>query len=306
MDMAASANNKVTVASAMGVLTSSTDQGASWTTVPGLVGLSQSVENFNGDSFAAVGNWATKKGGLSAVAVSTDGAAAEWNTKVITGATYPRYGEYPTSDTWFVTEGMWNTTQSAQLSAFQNIKETNVHLGAALRVGDGKGKGVNDTPTGWFGKIWKTTDGGDSWTSVYQTNTDTDFYYFNQISCSSASHCVAVAEGEAADGTALVVAFTTTDGGSNWNKVLNSGDYSSIMACKMVNENEVWLAPLKTGRGVFETDFLYSSDGGQTFEVNQVLSNCYSTYLDADSSGQLTLSTCLNAAGTQSTVAWYQ
>jgi photosystem II stability/assembly factor-like uncharacterized protein len=50
-------------------------------------------------------------------------------------------------------------------------------------------------PTGWFGAVTKTTDGGATWTKVFSTNLETDYLYFNGISCSSESHCVVVAEG---------------------------------------------------------------------------------------------------------------
>ena len=78
------------------------------------------------------------------------------------------------------------------------------------------------------------------------------------------------------------------------------------MACKMVSDDEVWLAPLVAGRGKFQTDFLHSTDGGKSFTSVQSLENCFSTYVDSDPSATLVASTCLNAAGTSTTVAFYQ
>ena len=49
---------------------------------------------------------------------------------------------------------------------------------------------------GWWGAISKTTDAGQTWQTVFHSQ-PSDVYYFNGISCSSDTHCVAVAEGTA-------------------------------------------------------------------------------------------------------------
>ena len=72
------------------------------------------------------------------------------------------------------------------------------------------------------------------------TSLPTDTYYFNAISCISADHCVAVAEGENTDGNPTIYAFTTTDGGKTWTNSLFAEELG-MSAVKMLSENEVWL-----------------------------------------------------------------
>ena len=77
---------------------------------------------------------------------------------------------------------------------------------------------VNATEeTGWWGTISKTTDGGQTWETVFQS-APTDTYYFNSIACSSEVHCVAVTEG--ADSVDDCKAFVTFDGGDTWTNAL--------------------------------------------------------------------------------------
>lgn len=312
LDIAATKGNKVTVAATMAQVQVSVDEGSSWAPIPGVIGLTQSVENFNGDSFGVAGQFVTSRGGgFSGVGVSTDGAAGDWTLYPIDGATSVRYGEYPSASTWYVTEGMWNTNTTdavATMHAFKKSSDGERDLSSFLKVGGGRQshhvKNVRDSPTGWFGNIWKTSDGGNSFSKVYSTS-DSDMWYFNQISCSSESHCVAVGEGQLDTGAPLTVALVTTDGGSTWTKT-EFTDYASLMACKMVSEDDVWIAPLQAGRGKFQADFLHSTDGGKSFTNAQSLENCFSTFVDSDPSGALVASTCLNAAGTSTTVAFYQ
>ena len=77
---------------------------------------------------------------------------------------------------------------------------------------------VNATDeSGWWGTISKTTDGGQTWETVFQS-APTDTYYFNSIACSSETHCVAVAEG--ANYVDDCKAFVTFDGGETWTETL--------------------------------------------------------------------------------------
>ena len=104
-------------------------------------------------------------------------------------------------------------------------------------------RGVNATETGWFGSIAKTIDGGVTFNTVFQSDLTTDYYYFNSISCSSESHCVAVAEGDdAINGGYLVLAYVTFDGGLTWENTLTKdvipSGVVSIMGSDWVDDNE--------------------------------------------------------------------
>lgn len=314
LDVAASKDNKVAVAATMAQIQVSIDQGKTWAPVPQVIGLSQSVENFDGDSFGCAGQFVTSRGGgFSGVGVSTDGAAAEWNLYPVEGATSMRYGSFPSATTWYLTEGMWNTNETVShgLRAFEHLVDGEREMSSFLTLGGRKSRHAHmssvrdDSASGWFGNVWKTSDAGKTFTKVFST-APSDMWYFNQISCSSETNCVAVGEGQSSDGTSLTLAVVTNDGGATWTKTEFGSDYASLMAAKMVSDTEVWIAPLQAGRGKFQADFLHSTDGGKTFTLAQSLENCFSTDVESDPSGALVASTCLNAAGTSSTVAFYQ
>ena len=64
------------------------------------------------------------------------------------------------------------------------------------------GQGVTECP----GFIYKTTDGGATWTEVFE-----GFPYVNGISCTDISHCWA-----AASTSTTGVVLASSDGGSTW------------------------------------------------------------------------------------------
>ena len=63
-----------------------------------------------------------------------------------------------------------------------------------------------------WGAISKTTNTGQSWSIIFQSEQGNN-YYFNSIACSSISHCVAVTEGSE---YSHLHAFITFDGGQTW------------------------------------------------------------------------------------------
>lgn len=147
-------------------------------------------------------------------------------------------------------------------------------------------KKVNaDGETGWFGTISKTTDGGLTWQTVFESDRLNDYYYFNSISCSSEDHCVAVAEGDdAVNGGYLVRAFVTFDGGVTWTNALTEdvvpSTVVSMMGASWASETEGWLAGTgKNGRKLSGL-FFHTVDGGKTYALAQVTGNvnyCHDT-----------------------------
>merc|ERR1712100_349829 len=91
-------------------------------------------------------------------------------------------------------------------------------------------------------------------------------YYFNDIHCIDETHCVAVGEGFAQDGSADPGArvFLTTDG-ETFNEVHREADPASLMTARMLSQTEHWAGGTsKAGGFTAPALALHSTDGGQT------------------------------------------
>jgi photosystem II stability/assembly factor-like uncharacterized protein len=145
---------------------------------------------------------------------------------------------------------------------------------------DGKGAvedgpvNCSDDPMNCFsGAIVKTTDGGKTWTKVWENVNKGDNIYNNGIHCSSVDHCVAAVEGD----TARIL--VTTDGGKTWTESMHDTDSaSSLVAVHMLDENEVWVSGGHMGNP-FEGRFWHSLDGGKTF-TKEAIPGLYSFSFD--------------------------
>jgi len=242
----------------------SVDGGKNYSTATGGAGPCQSVVAFGTKSFGATGSFI----GGNGVVVSTNGGVDFTfypATPVLT--TEARYGAFPSATTWYLSAGTWpsdtEVTQprlseriglhmdvlSAEYKA-KMIKHTKPRIDTAS----------NDT---YVAQIVKTTDGGKTWTSVYQV---TGKFYFNQIDCATENICFAVAEAD--DGPAAgSYIFRTTDGGASWDQVhSNAGAQFSLMAVKMLSTTEIWAAG--GDMSSFTGQFMHSTDGGNTWTID--------------------------------------
>jgi photosystem II stability/assembly factor-like uncharacterized protein len=173
-----------------------------------------------------------------------------------------------------VTSGIWG--DSASKSAKDDVHDLSAHLRFSQHLKQfqmGKKTDLTEA-SGWWGSISKTTDAGKTWETVFESKPE-DVYYFNGISCSSESHCVAVAEGDDYTGCK---AFVTFDGGVTWEDTLTSSgavptNAVSLMSVDWVSETEGWLAgTAKNGRTL--TGLFYKTvDGGKTYKIEQVIKN---------------------------------
>ena len=87
-------------------------------------------------------------------------------------------------------------------------------------------------------QIVKTTDGGETWTSVFE---DEGNFYLNGIDCLDEDTCVAVGESDADSPSPGSRIFTTVDGGATWNlSLLVSDPQESLMNVVFRSPDEIW------------------------------------------------------------------
>mmetsp|Transcript_16233 Transcript_16233/g.24452 ORF Transcript_16233/g.24452 Transcript_16233/m.24452 type:complete len:298 (+) Transcript_16233:2-895(+) len=288
-------------------IVTSTDGGETYTVQESVMGLSQSATVFgDGSDIGLVGGFTTpaKDPITYGVAHSPD-AGESWTISEIGDSV--RYGSFPSKTTWYVTRGMWGS------SSTQGIEKDDIHLSSRASLSPSRESPLrfsshNETvgADGWWGSISKTTDGGASWTTVFQS-APTDTYYFNAIDCSSESHCVAVAEG--LNYVTDCKAFVTFDGGETWQETLSASgavpsDAVSLMGASWVSETEGWLAGTAKDGRTLSGLFYKTTDGGKTFALEQTLDDCFA--LDVDFADDLGVAACSSSSGASATVAMYQ
>jgi len=303
----------------------SPDNGNTYTTVEGISGVSQSANIFGSDkeSLGLVGSWVTAdpNGGkypasISGVAFSRDGGAT-WGISSTVPVSFVRYGAFPTDNTWYISSGMWGSESAkANLRSFGNKNIRDFALSERITVTPKKTytfpekaslkqlkTKVGTSATGWFGAVSKTTDGGKTWTQVFSTNLETDYLYFNGISCGNENTCVVVGEGYDATGNYLTAAYTTSDGGVTWVQSLTTSDVG-LMAAKFISQTEVWLTgTAKNGRNLYG-QFYRSTDAGKTFTLAQALENCFA--IDMDFGVTVGFAACSSSSGSSCAVAIYK
>ena len=170
--------------------------------------------------------------------------------------------------------------------------------------------GQAGTDYGYVANIWKTSDGGKTFTKVFSSE-PTDAFYFNSISCGSETSCVAVADGKVPSNSKIITyqtfAYHTSDGGKTWSQVFDGGDaYMSLLAVKMVSETEGWMGPsglLPGSNTVAVTDFYQTTDGGATWSLGQTLQDCVAA--EIDSADGLVMAACMGHFSS-ATVAVYK
>jgi len=186
-----------------------------------------------------------------------------------------RFGAFPSEKTWYVSAGTFPTTPSpSPMKGNKNSTHKRVTHRVTVSEKDYSFEDhTNDVPpvdcsvdpTNCFsGAIVKTTDGGDTWTKVWENVNTGDNIYNNGIHCISETHCVAAMEGLKSQ------IMVTRDGGRTW-KVTHEADdpASSLIAVRMLDENEVWVSGGEM-KNSFAGEFWHSLDGGDTWTVESI------------------------------------
>lgn len=315
MLMDAATSNVVSVGVSMLPVVLSTDGGKTYTTSTSISALSQSVSVFppdSGDQIGIVGAMSTGKGQpfVNGVAHSSD-LGETWSVSSIPGGSV-RYGSFPSSDTWYVSAGMWGEDSvavgassgslSSRMSFHQHTDRT-FHLHEhAVNTTASSASPVKDE-NGWWGKLFKTSDAGATWENVFSSAAD-DTYYFNSIACSTTERCVAVTEGITVDDFR---AYVTTDGGKTWTNTLSNAvkptNQVSLMGAGWVSDLEGWVAGTAKSGAQLVGLFFKTSDGGETFTLEQELNNCFPIDMAMVSNGKVGLAACISSSGGSATIA---
>jgi len=302
----ATSKGSLSVATSMYYVFVSSDNGATYSNSTAY-GVSQSASIFNdGQSMGLVGSWILKPEAgkkpktVTGVAVSSD-SGKSWNYYEVPGG-YVRYGAFPSTNTWFISAGIWGSSADNESSKFRRMSSRIKASSDGISMdSEFKATRKSGEDSGWFGSVSKTTDGGKTFTEVLRTPSDA-IYYFNGISCSSETHCAVVGEGEDAVGNYLTLAFTTFDGGNTWAQTFTSDDVS-LMGVKLISETEGWLGGTdKQGRNLLG-QFYTTADGGKTWSLKQSLDNC--VMLDMDFVDDMGFAACCSSNGSSCSVAKY-
>ena len=270
-------------------------------------------------SFAIVGQFEDKSRGGNTyngvMTMSPEGKVEGVYDIGVPSTNLARYGAFPTADTWYVTSGMWPTDDEDITEAMKNGKRRitrRVTLNGAKKVefdtlskSPKKKTASTDSDTGYYMTISKTTDGGKTFTTVYDASQN--YYYPNGISCSDENHCVVAAEGYDEEGNPQVFAFLTEDGGSTWSNTMASQGPGELglMSVNFISDNEVWLGGFGKESRTYEGHFWHSTDGGYTWTLDTSLDNCLVLDMDFAPPTGTGYAACVPPSGAAGTIAMY-
>lgn len=183
-----------------------------------------------------------------------------------------RYVSAPSKDVIYVTAGQWPSSSPTD----PDMKQMSSNLRVMSNPTDGSRKFslgamplTGSTNGSYTAEIWKSTDGGKNFTSLFH---DEGNFYFNDIDCFDDTHCIAVGEGYAADGSNSPGArvYLTTDG-VTFSKVHQESTTGkeSLMAANMLSVDEHWVGGATAVGGLAAPVLaLHSKDGGKSW-VNE-------------------------------------
>lgn len=182
-----------------------------------------------------------------------------------------RYSSSPSANVIYHTAGTWPSKSPSRDDLFEITRNLRIvrKAGGAVKYEVGPRMQIeqpSDENTTYTAELWKSTDGGKTWKNLIA---DKGNFYFNDIHCIDDTHCVAVGEGFAQDGSKDPGArvYVTTDGETfkEAHRESTTGG-ESLMAAKMLTTTEHWAGgTTKTGGLVAPLLALHSKDGGNSY-----------------------------------------
>ncbi|EGD79233.1 hypothetical protein PTSG_09954 [Salpingoeca rosetta] len=266
---ATAAKDAIVVTSIFGELYSDDDGNSFHLSVGG--GMSQSARyiGVNGDGgkrFGVAGTYHGRQG----VAISEDGGKLFKAFTTDELFTYSRYGAYPTDSTWYVAAGEFPSTNATEavrpdLPARYRRSE---FMAADGRFPASYNRTADPNVAGYKAQIVKTTDGGNTWSTLFAQN---DTFYFNGIDCnpSDPNHCCAV--GESADGADAGARIYCTFDGQNFNRTFyapyTQAKGYSLIDFRFANETFGWAVGGTLNAIAPSAWFVVTNDGGRTWDA---------------------------------------
>merc|ERR1719223_2498759 len=189
-----------------------------------------------------------------------------------------RYSSMPSESVIYHTAGMWPSSKALgngnvvrDLTATLRIKQEEDVAGsfnAKYELGPKKFNTNDDPPTNqtYSAELWKSSDGGKTWKNLIA---ERGTFYFKDIHCFDETHCVAVGEGFAKDGSTSPGArvYVTSDG-ENFKEMHreSSTGADSLMTARMLSKTEHWAGGTTRAGGLTAPLLaLHSTDGGKTY-----------------------------------------
>jgi len=173
-----------------------------------------------------------------------------WYTNDVTAA----------NPTWNSVDGTWGNLAVCSINSDPNDTNT-------MYVGTGERMGIFSTASRGLG-MWKTTDGGATWTHLTSTE---NFNYVTDIVVRNESGTSVVYAGVGGHyyegkwhGSANTGLWRSADGGTTWTQVMDTtsaGTVYEIMDLDMGSDNRIWAASRTNVYGDGGGDIFYSDDG---------------------------------------------
>ena len=164
------------------------------------------------------------------------------------------------SPTWNSVDGTWGNLAVGSINSDPNDTNT-------MYVGTGERMGIFSTSSRGLG-IWKTTDGGATWTHLTATE---NFNYVTDIVVRNESGTSVVYAGVGGHyyegkwhGSANTGLWRSADGGATWTQVMDNtsgGTAYEIMDLDMGSDNRLWAGSRTNVYGDGGGDVFYSDDG---------------------------------------------